>query len=40
MVDFAGWEMPVQYQGVIDVLDLLARLNITTVGLATKPLVK
>ena len=30
----------VQYQGVIDVLDLLARLNITTVGLATKPLVK
>jgi len=30
----------VQYQGVVDVLDLLARLNITTVGLATKPLVK
>ena len=30
----------VQYQGVIDVLDLLAKLNITTVGLATKPLVK
>jgi biopolymer transport protein ExbD len=30
----------VQYQGVIDILDLLARLNITTVGLATKPLVK
>ena len=30
----------VQYQSVIDVLDLLARLNITTVGLATKPLVK
>jgi biopolymer transport protein ExbB/TolQ/biopolymer transport protein ExbD len=29
-----------QYQSVIDVLDLLARLNITTVGLATKPLVK
>jgi biopolymer transport protein ExbD len=30
----------VQYQSVIDVLDLLARLNVTTVGLATKPLVK
>jgi biopolymer transport protein ExbD len=30
----------VQYQSVIDVLDLLAKLNITTVGLATKPLVK
>ncbi|HUM12987.1 MAG TPA: biopolymer transporter ExbD [Myxococcaceae bacterium] len=30
----------VQYQGVVDVLDLLAKLNITTVGLATKPLVK
>ncbi len=30
----------VQYQSVIDVLDLLARLNMTTVGLATKPLVK
>ena len=30
----------VQYQRVIDVLDLLGRLNITTVGLATKPLVK
>ena len=30
----------VQYQNVVDVLDLLARLNITTVGLATKPLVK
>jgi biopolymer transport protein ExbD len=30
----------VQYQNVIDVLDLLAKLNITTVGLATKPLVK
>jgi len=30
----------VQYQSVIDVLDLLGRLNITTVGLATKPLVK
>ena len=30
----------VQYQGVVDVLDLLGRLNITTVGLATKPLVK
>ncbi len=30
----------VQYQNVIDVLDLLGRLNITTVGLATKPLVK
>lgn len=29
-----------RYQNVIDVLDLLARLNITTVGLATKPLVK
>ena len=29
-----------QYQGVVDVLDLLARINITTVGLATKPLVK
>src|SRR5262249_33761786 len=30
----------VQYQSVVDVLDLLARLNITTVGLATKPLTK
>ena len=30
----------VGYQNVVDVLDLLARLNITTVGLATKPLVK
>lgn len=30
----------VQYQSVIDVLDLLAKLDITTVGLATKPLVK
>jgi biopolymer transport protein ExbD len=30
----------VQYQSVIDVLDLLGRLDITTVGLATKPLVK
>jgi biopolymer transport protein ExbD len=30
----------VHYQSVVDVLDLLARLNITTVGLATKPLVK
>ena len=30
----------VQYQSVIDVLDLLGRLNITTVGLATKPLTK
>ena len=29
----------VQYQSVIDVLDLLGKLNITTVGLATKPLV-
>ncbi|HTV33516.1 MAG TPA: biopolymer transporter ExbD [Methylocella sp.] len=29
-----------QYQNVIDVLDLLGRLNITQVGLATKPLVK
>jgi biopolymer transport protein ExbD len=28
------------YQSVVDVLDLLARLDITTVGLATKPLVK
>lgn len=26
-----------QYQGVMDVLDLLGRLNITQVGLATKP---
>ena len=30
----------VQYQAVVDVLDLLGRLNITTDGLATKPLVK
>ncbi len=30
----------VQYQSVVDVLDLLGRINITTVGLATKPLVK
>jgi biopolymer transport protein ExbD len=30
----------VQYQSVIDVLDLLGKLNITAVGLATKPLVK
>ena len=30
----------VQYQAVVDVLDLLGCLNITTVGLATKPLVK
>jgi biopolymer transport protein ExbD len=30
----------VQYQSVIDVLDQLGRLNITTVGLATKALVK
>jgi biopolymer transport protein ExbD len=30
----------VKYQSVVDVMDLLARLNITTVGLATKPLVK
>jgi biopolymer transport protein ExbD len=30
----------VQYQSVIDVLDLLGRLDITAVGLATKPLVK
>jgi biopolymer transport protein ExbD len=30
----------VQYQAVVDVLDLLGRLDITTVGLATKPLVK
>jgi biopolymer transport protein ExbD len=29
-----------QFQGVVDVLDLLARLNITQVGIATKPLVK
>lgn len=29
-----------QYQNVIDVLDLLGRLSITQVGLATKPLVK
>jgi len=29
-----------QYQTVMDVLDLLGRLNITQVGLATKPLVK
>ena len=28
------------YQNVMDVLDLLGRLNITQVGLATKPLVK
>lgn len=28
------------YQSVVDVLDLLGRLDITTVGLATKPLVK
>jgi biopolymer transport protein ExbD len=27
----------VRYRAVIDVLDLLARLNITTVGVATKP---
>ena len=26
-----------QYQGIIDVLDVLGRLNITQVGLATKP---
>jgi biopolymer transport protein ExbD len=30
----------VPYQGVVDVLDLLARINVTTIGLATKPLVK
>jgi biopolymer transport protein ExbD len=30
----------VAYQSVVDVLDLLGRLNMTTVGLATKPLVK
>jgi len=30
----------VQYQAVVDVLDLLGRLDMTTVGLATKPLVK
>jgi biopolymer transport protein ExbD len=29
-----------QYQGIIDVLDVLGRLQITQVGLATKPLVK
>lgn len=29
-----------RYQNVMDVLDLLGRINITTVGLATKPLVK
>ncbi len=29
-----------QYQTIMDVLDLLGRLNITQVGLATKPLVK
>jgi biopolymer transport protein ExbD len=29
-----------QYQNVMDVLDLLGRLDITQVGLATKPLVK
>jgi biopolymer transport protein ExbD len=29
-----------QYQKVMDVLDLLGRLGITQVGLATKPLVK
>jgi biopolymer transport protein ExbD len=29
-----------QFQNVVDVLDLLARLNITQVGVATKPLVK
>ena len=29
-----------QYQGVMNVLDLLGRLGITQVGLATKPLVK
>jgi len=29
-----------QYQNVVDVLDLLGRLSITQVGLATKPLVK
>lgn len=30
----------VDFQNVVDVLDLLARLDITTVGIATKPLVK
>jgi hypothetical protein len=35
-----GSDGGVQYQSVIDVLDLLGRLDITTVGLATKPLVK
>jgi biopolymer transport protein ExbD len=29
-----------QYQSVMDVLDLLARIGLTQVGLATKPLVK
>jgi len=30
----------VRYRSVVDVLDLLARLEITTVGIATKPKVK
>jgi biopolymer transport protein ExbD len=29
-----------QYQNVIDVLDMLGRINITQVGLATKPLTR
>jgi biopolymer transport protein ExbD len=29
-----------QYQNIMDVLDLLGQINITQVGLATKPLVK
>ena len=29
-----------QYQNVMDVLDLLGRVGLTQVGLATKPLVK
>jgi biopolymer transport protein ExbD len=29
-----------QYQNVVDVLDLLGRLNFTQVGMATKPLVR
>ena len=29
-----------QYQNVMDVLDLLGRIGLTQVGLATKPLVK
>jgi biopolymer transport protein ExbD len=29
-----------QYQSIVDVLDLLSRIGVTQVGLATKPLVK